>query len=135
MADDKRWHEDDDPEGCGCWIWDGWADARGNPGIHLTEGMRSAARWVWEREYGEPPPDLPLRRICESTLCVNPRHRVPGSRRGLGRQTKLTALSRRAIRSGVAKGLSRREVARAHNVSEATVREIVGTERRQRANN
>jgi hypothetical protein len=28
MAERVRWHEDDDPEGLRCWIWDGSTDRR-----------------------------------------------------------------------------------------------------------
>jgi hypothetical protein len=123
MAEPRdRWRID---EATGCWLWTGWTDARGNPGIHLTIGMRSAPRWVWERETGRPPPpDLPLRSICRTKLCVNPRHREPGHPRRAD-ATKITPMTGRAIRLAVDNGLSRREIARTLGVNAETVRKIV----------
>jgi len=138
MADNERWHEDDDPGGLGCWLWTGWTDNRGNPGIHLTEGMRSAARWVWEREEGPIPEGVILGSYCEERLCVRPRHHFPApcsAMVGTRSQARLNRYLGKRARELVMEGHSRRWLARQFDVSEWTIRAAVNgthwTQRRQ----
>ena len=41
MTETARWHEDDDPEGCGCWLWDGSTD-QWHEGVHLERACARA---------------------------------------------------------------------------------------------
>ena len=128
MAERVRWHEDEDPEGLRCWIWDGSTDRRGLPIIHAAGGCTTGRRWVWEREEGPIPEGAILGSYCEERLCVRPRHHFPAtasSMVGERSQARLNSYLGKRARELVMEGHSRRWVARQFDVSEATIRAAV----------
>ena len=128
MAEEARWHEDDDPKGLGCWLWDGATDKSGTPIIHTTKGNTTARRWVWEQQVGAIPEGRVLVSHCEQRLCVRPRHHIPIPKSEfarIGGQTKLNSYLANRARALVMSGFSRRWVARQFDVSEWTIRAVV----------
>lgn len=123
-----------------CLIWSG-PTRRGYP--MLTDGKRKIAvhRWQLERKLGRAlEPTEQCRHSCDTPLCVDPTHLLPGSchdnkqdsvsrdRHARGERTntaKLSPLEVEAIRLRVAEGESRRAVAREKGLNRSTVNRIV----------
>ncbi len=68
----------------GCWLWTGATDG-GRYGRFVPHGGRpmfTAHRWIYEQTVGPIPEGLELDHFkCERTLCVNPEHVRPTTRR------------------------------------------------------
>lgn len=64
----------------GCWIWLGRIAGGGYGRIQISKKERPAHQVAWELVHGTPFPDSEGRHSCDTALCVNPAHIVPGSR-------------------------------------------------------
>ena len=63
----------------GCWLWEG--QKRDGYGIIRRGRRRLAHRYAYELTWGIIPDDCSLDHLCMNTLCVNPWHLEPVSRR------------------------------------------------------
>ena len=65
-----------------CWTWTGPASQRGPYGVLKVKGkLHRAHREVYRLLVGEIPDGLTLDHLCRNTLCVNPQHLEPVTRR------------------------------------------------------
>ena len=118
----------------GCWEWNG---RRNNEGYGQLEYRRKATRahrvaymaWV-----GPIPEGMLIRHTCDNPPCINPDHLTPGTnhdntmdkvaRKRLGRVAILDEDDVRAIRAGLARGVSAASLARAYGVHQTTISNI-----------
>jgi hypothetical protein len=111
----------------GCELWTGYKDARGRPVLRTRSTSTLAARVLWERENGPVPDGLRLGTLCGTKDCVRSSHRTPSTPAEIAYRAGLTALTPRLAdraRLLVKAGYSKRRIADAMNVDEATIRRI-----------
>lgn len=72
----------------GCWNWTGYIKRPYKPKKDLPYGHFSveskpvrAHRWAYEYFIGRIPKDLELDHLCKNTICVNPKHLEPVTRK------------------------------------------------------
>lgn len=58
----------------GCWHWRGATTHDGYGRFVIYGHEHQASRWLYERERGEIPEGMVLRRTCENPTCVRPDH-------------------------------------------------------------
>ncbi len=125
-----------------CWLWIGGSTNRGYGIFHVSRQSRRAHRISWEIAYGVIPDGLVVRhKVCNNTLCVNPRHLALGTQKeniqdkfihktcargethGLA---KLTEESVRKIRKMYKSGsLTKREIARIFGVDPNAIQSVL----------
>jgi len=65
----QKVHKTDD-----CWLWTGGRSTVGYGLFWMDGRMRTAHRWIWEREKGPVPKGLELDHLCCTRRCVRPSH-------------------------------------------------------------
>jgi len=71
-----------EPGSKGCWVWKGTENGR--PGkVRINGNLVKAHRHAWELVKGPIPEGYELWRVCQTTTCVNPEHRILVRRKNL----------------------------------------------------
>jgi len=118
----------------GCWLWQGYRDAKGYGNFYIQGAGYRAHRVAYEMFEGKHPGALLVCHSCDNPSCVNPAHLFAGSAKdntadmlakGRGSfgethgQAKLTTPKVREIRTG---GLSVYAAAKHYGVSRKCIR-------------
>lgn len=124
-----------------CWIWTGTPDPKGYGQFMVREGCRvSSHRYAYELTHGPIPAGVEIRHSCDTPLCCNPAHLLPGThadnmadaleRNRIARgerykRSNLTAATVLEIRAQAAAGVSRSQLALLYGVHYNTIVDIV----------
>lgn len=110
----------------GCWIWTGRTNDHGIPVIRTRVTTTTVARYYWKKANGEPPPEgKELYPLCGNSVCVNPDHREPLTRRESAYRSGKTMMTPQRVyrvKRDAARGTPPRKMAYMLGVSERTVR-------------
>lgn len=63
----------------GCWIWQGDKTYRGYGRMSVGNKSRSTHRLAYEAWVGPIPEGMLIRHTCDTPLCINPEHLIPGT--------------------------------------------------------
>lgn len=123
-----------------CWLWNGSIDGKGYGRFWVGTGHVAAHRVVYEHFEGEIPVGLNLLHSCDTPLCVNPKHMIPGTQKenvqdavakgriALGQRhgmATLTDQEGREIRDLANSGLfGQRQIGQWYGIARATVSQI-----------
>lgn len=121
-----------------CWLWKGSRSQKGYGQYWIDGRHQPAHRLIYKRVTGVDPGKLDVLHRCDVRACGNPSHlflgtnadnvadRVAKQRSARGEQIgTLTAPQVLAIREAVAAGATRREMARAYDVSHHCINSLV----------
>jgi hypothetical protein len=71
----------------GCWIWTGAQAGSGYAQIQMWPKVQRAHRVSYEHFVGPIPKGKLLRHTCDTKLCINPEHLIPGTKAENGRDS------------------------------------------------